>query len=778
MYGPFLFYIHMRIYLFLITLILSSVLVAEETTISTIDSNKTNSISLTLTPPASATDKVDVDIQAGIVNPGDTKECYRVKIILRNDSGQEVLKRAVVRIAAESSELITHTINTEGLKGKYEVIFKARRGLKSKTVSRPIEIIPYQTPSYEMLNGGWTGCKDLPEFTGDDWKGVARSMHHLSLEMIIVSQGLSDLNGIDAINHMMDDADRTGMYVIHEVNSKDADKAIRNAYEILKYHGHHPSFYGFCLSGDISYIEEFKSKIMAQAPALQIIVSTDRVQSECADYISKADIVIARPHEQNIQVRQNRLWLNVPTEDISDADANGTTILSHMKNVQMMNTEGLKKYIITHNTYAKAIFGEYLGMIDNPCFHALVGGKESIDLNVSYTAYAMYKEWLKPYSVPPGAKIVRNPKGLLKEDKRREDCLTVEIKQKNDPRIQERHWQAIPVIATESDASVTYMAWNAGGRDEEMGNYITVAVSEDKGNTWLYDEMVIYPNNPLNCRLLDPVLWRGADDAIYLKFTVTISDYGDQLDPMTSTHQMKLSWNCDKLEYTEPEFLTYGLMINPPTYIPGKDMTLYPICRCSMNHLNRIRYKENPERGTYAYSMKNGKFKLYSRMPEVDYSLYDFEEHQFLCLDDDGKELMSIARFRNGTNICFSNDYGRTWTDFEPMPGIGPSTSSRACIQRLNSGNVMLIYNNAVDRRLMTIAISEDNGKTWPYKTVIDERPQTSYPAATQSEDGTIFVTYDRERYNDMDIHFLRFREEDIINGNTDNIFRLNLTAK
>ena len=778
MYGPFLFYIHMRIYLFLTTLILSSVLIAKETTICTIDSNKTKSISLTLTPPASATDKVDVDIQAGIVNPGDTKECYRVKIILRNDSGREVLKRAVVRIAAESSELITHTINTEGLKGKYEVIFKARRGLKTKTISRPIEIIPYQTPSYEMLNGGWTGCKALPEFSGDDWKGVARSMNHIGMEIILIDYGLSDINGRDAINHMMDDADKTGMYVIHEINSKDADKAVGIAYEILKNHGHHSSFYGFCLSGDISHIENFKKKVAINAPSIQVIVSTDRIQPDCTDYISKADIVIARPHEQDIPVRQNRLWLNVPTEDISDTDVNGSTILSHMKDVQMMNTEGLKKYIITHNAYAKTIFSEYLGIIDNPCFHALVGGKESIDLNVSYTAYAMYKEWLKPYSVPPGAKIVRNPKGLLKEDKRREDCLTVEIKQKEDPRIQERHWQAIPVIATESDASVTYMAWNAGGRDEEMGNYITLAVSEDQGETWMYDEMVIYPKNPLNTRILDPVIWRGHDEKIYLKFTVTISDYGDQLDPMTSTHQMGISWNGEKIEFTEPEFLTYGLMINPPTYIPGKDLTLYPICRCSMNHLNRMRYRENPEKGTYAYSMKNGKFKLHSIMPEVDYSLYDFEEHQFLCLDEDGKNQMCIARYRNGTNKCFSSDYGRTWTDFEPMPEIGPSTSSRACIHRLNSGKVMLIYNNAIDRSMMTIAISEDNCKTWPYKMVIDERTPTSYPAFTQAKDGTIFVTYDKDRYHDMEILFLRFTEEDIINGNTDNIFRLNLTAK
>lgn len=766
----------MRIYLLLTTLLISSMLCAKETTASASESAPADNISLTLTPPASVTDKTDVDIRAGIVNHSDRPKRCRVRIILRNSSERELLKRAVVRIAPGESPLITHTIDTDDLKGKYEVTFKVRRGLKTRTVSRQLEIIPSQNRSYEMLNGAWTGCKNLEGFTTDDWKGVVRSMNHIGMEMILISHGLSELNGIDAIDHMMEEADRLRMYVVHEISSPDADEAVRKASEILKLHGHHPSFYGFCLSGDISGIENFKKQLIAQAPASPVIVSTDRIRPDYADHISKADIVIASPQETGLQVKENRLWLNVPTEDASDTGIEGSTILSHMKNVRMMNIEGLKKYIITHNTYAKAIFGEYLGIIDNPCFHAIVGGQESIDMNVSYTAYSMYKEWLKPYSVPPGTKTVRNPKGLLKEDKRREDCLTVEIKQKGDTRIQERHWQAIPVIATESDASVTYMAWNAGGRDEEMGNYITVAVSEDQGETWKYDEMVIYPKNPLNSRILDPVIWRGHDGKIYLKFTVTISDYGDQLDPMTSSHQMRISWNGEEMEFTKPEFLTYGLMINPPTYIPGKDMTLYPICRCSMNHLNRMRYKENPGKGTYAYSMKNGRFKLHSIMPEVDYSLYDFEEHQFLCLDEDGKEQMCIARFRNGTNKCFSHDYGRTWTDFEPMPEIGPSTSSRACIQRLNSGKVMLIYNNAVERRMMTIAISEDNCKTWPYKMVIDERTPTSYPAFTQSEDGTIFVTYDKDRYHDMEINFLRFKEEDIINGNTANIFRVNLT--
>ena len=735
-------------------------------------------ISLTLTPPACVTDKVDVDIVGGITNSTSKKDRVSISLSIRNNEDCKRLRKIRTCIDAGKSFKITHNLQTAGLCGKYEIVLKVRKGWKSSVMTRPLEIVPSGKCSYEILNGTWTGDMYLPDFKAEDWKGMVRSMDHIGIKCMIISEKFVDRNGNEAVQHIMNESDRLGMYVIHEIHNCSADisDAIRQAEKIIRSHGRNTSFYGLCLSGDITGIEKFKESIRRLMPACRIVVSTDKITEESICHADKADIVISMPNE-NIQfVSGNRLWLNVPLTDRSESEGSNATILSHMKNVPMMNISKLKSYLAAHDSYGMTIYGEYLGRIDNPSFHAVAGGEESTDFCVSYTAYSMYKEWLKPYSIPIGAKTVRNPKGILREDQKRNDYLSLEIDQMGDPRISERHWQAVPSVAADRDGSIVYMAWNAGGRDEEMGNYITISVSEDSGDTWDHDVMVIYPKNPKNTRILDPVLWRDDNDEIYIKFSVTMSDHGDQIDPMTSCHRMKISWSGDEMKFNAPEFLTYGLMVNPPTRIEGKDMTLYPICRCSMNHLNKMRYEENPEKGTYAYSLKNGIFRLYSVLPEVDYSLYDFEEHQFLCLDESGKELMCISRFRNGTNKCFSRDYGRTWSDFEPMPEIGPSTSSRACIFRLNSGKVMLIYNNAEDRSMMTVAISEDNGSTWPYKTVIDERPLTSYPAASQSEDGTIFVAYDRDRYNDMDIYFLRFSENDIIHNKTEKIFRQNLT--
>lgn len=69
------------------------------------------------------------------------------------------------------------------------------------------------------------------------------------------------------------------------------------------------------------------------------------------------------------------------------------------------------------------------------------------------------------------------------------------------------------------------------------------------------------------------------------------------------------------------------------------------------------------------------------------------------------------------------------------------------------------------DRSRMTAYLSDDDGQTWYGGLVLDERNEVSYPDATQADDGTIFVIYDRSRYKEKEILLARFSEEDIIAG-------------
>lgn len=68
-------------------------------------------------------------------------------------------------------------------------------------------------------------------------------------------------------------------------------------------------------------------------------------------------------------------------------------------------------------------------------------------------------------------------------------------------------------------------------------------------------------------------------------------------------------------------------------------------------------------------------------------------------------------------------------------------------------------------RSHLTALLSEDDGKTWPYTLLLDERNEVSYPDAKEAADGYIYVTYDWERVTQREILMARFTEEDILKG-------------
>ena len=72
--------------------------------------------------------------------------------------------------------------------------------------------------------------------------------------------------------------------------------------------------------------------------------------------------------------------------------------------------------------------------------------------------------------------------------------------------------------------------------------------------------------------------------------------------------------------------------------------------------------------------------------------------------------------------------------------------------------------------------LSEDDGKTWKYKLLLDGRKDVSYPDAKETDDGYIYITYDRERgaflnsyeevyKNAREVIISKITEEDIIAG-------------
>lgn len=129
-------------------------------------------------------------------------------------------------------------------------------------------------------------------------------------------------------------------------------------------------------------------------------------------------------------------------------------------------------------------------------------------------------------------------------------------------------------------------------------------------------------------------------------------------------------------------------------------------------------------------------------------------------------KLIAFFRSRSADRIYTSRsaDYGRTWTSPERTDLPNNNSSIRAI--QLQSGNIALIHNPVqanddpsltvwpYERCPVTIALSEDNGISWPYirhiatgENFCGERNRSSnrryeYPYIIQGRDGLLHVTY------------------------------------
>ncbi len=122
------------------------------------------------------------------------------------------------------------------------------------------------------------------------------------------------------------------------------------------------------------------------------------------------------------------------------------------------------------------------------------------------------------------------------------------------------------------------------------------------------------------------------------------------------------------------------------------------------------------------------------------------------------------SRFADNIYISYSKNYGDSWT--APVRTCLPNNNSSISAVRLQSGCLALIY-NAVrfnddtsrtvwphQRCPVTFALSEDNGKTWPFKRIIEmgegfvgeyndiNNRRYEYPVMMQGKDGKIHAAY------------------------------------
>ncbi len=324
-----------------------------------------------------------------------------------------------------------------------------------------------------------------------------------------------------------------------------------------------------------------------------------------------------------------------------------------------------------------------------------------------------------------------------------------------------RVWQGIPGIE-HTKGGRTFITFYSGGTTETYGNYVLLYRSKDEKD---YGELIAAIEKPGKFRCFDPVLWIDPLGRLWFVWNVMP---GEEV------------WGCicdspdaEELTWSEEFYIGRGIMMNKPMVLSSGEW-LFPIAIWPSEIHEKLRasgLREEDEPRSYVYKTSdNG--KTFVKLGGSAVKDRRCDEHMVIELANG--LLAMYVRTRYGIAVSYSYDRGVTWSQGEDSGLGGPC--SRFFIGRLRSGRILLINHvKFTGRNNLTALLSEDDGKTFPYSILLDERNGVSYPDATEDADGYIHIVYDRERGNRKtleeayaaarEILVAKITEEDIISG-------------
>jgi hypothetical protein len=329
-----------------------------------------------------------------------------------------------------------------------------------------------------------------------------------------------------------------------------------------------------------------------------------------------------------------------------------------------------------------------------------------------------------------------------------------------------RLFQGIPGIEYNPANSSFYATWYGGGADEGPGNYAMLALSKDGGDSWSDVLSVACVDIPV--RVYDPGLWRSPEGVFYWYWNQSYDKFdgraGVWIAKALEENLLSPSWDI-------PHRIGNGVMMNKPT-VTKDGVWCFPTAIWNLDNIVSsypISYPDDYQKERFSNLLiGTDQGREFTLRAGPDIPERSFDEHM-VVEKDDGTWILFVRTFY-GIGAKLSPDHGRTWRHYHNGYShhnvylTGPS--SRFFIRRLRSGRWLLVYHDHQKIRCRLSAwLSEDEGQTWPWQLLLDERINVSYPDGTETDEGLIHVIYDRERYKDREILMARFTEEDILSG-------------
>ena len=316
------------------------------------------------------------------------------------------------------------------------------------------------------------------------------------------------------------------------------------------------------------------------------------------------------------------------------------------------------------------------------------------------------------------------------------------------------------VIAADSDAPGPYRhpsmfdeldngdlyAVYYGGEGEYKGDTAVYGLRKPHGSDrWTKPEVIA--DTPGRAEG-NAVVWQGPDGMVWLFY---LTRYGD-------------TWSKSRIKYktsrdggrtwTDSRILSFeeGLMVRAhPIVLLGGDYLL-PIYHEKGDDTEMV----GPECTSlfFRYDPRTRKWtetnRVRSRIGNIQPAVVQIDENYLVAYSRRGGD---YGPMQDGFLVrSESRDGGRTWSRGEDSQFSNPN--SAADLIKLRNGHLLLVFNdnNEGERLPLTVAISDDNDRTWKYKRDIVTSGETAaYPTAVQTKDGKIHIMYTSHERRQID---------------------------
>lgn len=308
-----------------------------------------------------------------------------------------------------------------------------------------------------------------------------------------------------------------------------------------------------------------------------------------------------------------------------------------------------------------------------------------------------------------------------------------------------------------------WAAWVAG--EDGPKAFFVLATSDDDGATWSKPRLVVdaqSKNLPMYRSVLVGNVWIDPSGRLWLFFSQSMMQFDGRAGSWAAVCSNP---DAENPEWSAPRRIWYGHTLNKPTILSTGEWLL-PV---SLNPKGLGPFDGAfPEldlyRGANLFASTD-QGATWTRRGHVQFPNPTWDEH--MTIERKDGSLWMLARTTTGLMQSVSKDRGRTWSTPEQPPAIRHPVA-RFHLRRLASQRILLVkHGETIDthegRSKLTAWLSEDEGVSWKGGLMLDERTGISYPDGFQAPDGSIYISYDRNRAKDGEILLAKFTEDDVL---------------